>query len=156
MIERLLCANPVCAPVLEEADRYEVQILYTQIDRDTANQPSFTKHAFRANPQVYFYPASTITLAGALLALEKLKQLAIEGLNKDTPLRIESAYSGQTALATDQTAPEGIPTIGNFIRKLFVVSDNDAYKLYLFPERQESDQNLERPSVDRCHLALPC
>ncbi len=143
MIEKLLCANPVCAPVLEEADRYEVQILYTQIDRDAANQPRFTKHAFRVNPQVYFYPASTIKLAGALLALEKLKQLAIEGLNKDTPLRINSAYSGQTALATDQTAPEGVPTIGHFIRKLFVVSDNDAYnRLYEFVGQEWMNRGL--------------
>ena len=41
LIEELLRANPVCGPVLAAGDRHEVQILYTQVDRDAQNRPPF-------------------------------------------------------------------------------------------------------------------
>ena len=143
LIEQLLYSDPICAPVVDEAEQYEVQVLYTQIDRDADNRPRFTKHAFRVDPQLYFYPASAIKLAGALLALEKLKRLGIEGVDKDTPLRIASAHAGQTAVVRDETAPEGVPTIAHYIRKLFVVSDNDAYnRLYEFVGQEQMNRGL--------------
>ena len=37
LIDSLLQVNPVCAPVLAEAERHELQILYTQIDRDAVS-----------------------------------------------------------------------------------------------------------------------
>ena len=143
LLEALLRSNPICAPVLAAAAKHEVQILYTQIDRDAANQPHFTHHEYRVNPKTYFYPASTIKLAGALLALEKLNQLSIAGVDRRTPVRIDSASSRQTAVHTDPTAPAGLPTIAHYIRKLFAVSDNDAYnRLYEFVGQQRMNEGL--------------
>ena len=143
LLESLLRSNPICAPVLVAAAKHEVQILYTQIDRDADNRPHFTRHEYRVDPQDYFYPASAIKLAGALLALEKLNQLGIAGVDRHTPVRIDSAYSGQTAVHTDSTAPDGLPTIAHYIRKLFAVSDNDAYnRLYEFVGQQRMNEGL--------------
>ena len=143
LLEALLRSNPICAPVLATAAKHEVQILYTQIDRDAANRPHFTRHKYRVNPQDYFYPASTIKLAGALLALEKLNQLDIAGVDRHTPVRLDSAFSGQTAVREDATAPDGLPTIAHYIRKLFAVSDNDAYnRLYEFVGQQRMNEGL--------------
>ena len=143
LLESLLRSNPICAPILTAAAKHEVQILYTQIDRDADNRPHFTRHEYRVNPQGYFYPASTIKLAGALLALEKLNQLSIAGVDRHTPVRIDSAYSGQTAVREDATAPDGLPTIAHYIRKLFAVSDNDAYnRLYEFVGQQRMNEGL--------------
>ena len=143
LLESLLRPNPICAPVLAAATKHEVQILYTQIDRDAANRPHFTQHEYRVNPEDYFYPASTIKLAGALLALEKLNQLSIAGLDRHAPVRIDSASSGQTAVREDPTAPDGLPTIAHYIRKLFAVSDNDAYnRLYEFVGQQRMNEGL--------------
>ena len=151
LLETLLRSNPICAPVLAAAAKHEVQILYTQIDRDADNRPHFTRHEYRVNPQDYFYPASAIKLAGALLALEKLNQLGIAGLrraqssrvDRHTPVRIDSASSGQTAVREDPTAPDGLPTIAHYIRKLFAVSDNDAYnRLYEFVGQQRMNEGL--------------
>ena len=114
LIDSLLRSNPVCARVLAEAERHELQILYTQIDRDADNQPRFTRHEYRVDPAACFYPASAIKLAGALLALEKLHQL---GLSRDEAVRIDSAYSGQTPVREDSTAPGGRPTVAHYIRK---------------------------------------
>ncbi len=143
LLESLLRSNPICAPVLAAAAKHEVQILYTQIDRDADNRPRFTRHEYRVNPQDYFYPASTIKLAGALLALEKLNQLGVAGVDRQTPVRIDSTFSGQTAVRTDPTAPDGLPTIAHYIRKLFAVSDNDAYnRLYEFVGQQRMNEGL--------------
>ena len=56
LLESLLRSNPICAPVLAAAAKREVQILYTQIDRDADNRPHFTRHEYRVNPEEYFYP----------------------------------------------------------------------------------------------------
>ena len=140
MIDSLLRANPVCAPVLADAERHELQVLYTQIDRGAGNRPRFTRHRYRVDPAAYFYPASAIKLAGALLALEKLNRL---GLSRDEAVRIDSAYSRQTPALEDSTAPGGRPTIAHYIRKLFAVSDNDAYnRLYEFVGQQHMNEGL--------------
>jgi len=143
LVEELLRSRPASGPVLEGPDRCEVQVLYTQIDRDAQGFPHFTRHAWRVDPAAYFYPASALKIAGAALALEKLNQLGIPGLDKHTPLRIGSAFAGQVAVLHDFSAPTGKPSIGHYIRKLFAVSDNDAYnRLYEFLGQQHLNEAL--------------
>ena len=135
--------SPTVDLVLEQADKYKVQILYTQIDRDKENFPSFKTYTYRVNHDKYFYPASTVKFPVALLALEKLNQLNIKGLDKYTPLSIDSAYSGQTRVTRDSTAPDLLPTIGHYIKKIFLVSDNDAYnRLYEFLGQEYINKSL--------------
>jgi len=144
LIERLLRSRPdLFGQVLENIDKHELQILYTQIDRDEDNKPHFRTHTYQFDPEAYFYPASSIKLAAAVLALEKLNELNIEGLSKHTPLRIDSAYTAQTAVERDETSPTGLPTIAHYVKKLFVVSDNDAYnRLYEFLGQQYLNESL--------------
>jgi len=144
LIEQLLRSRPdLFGPVLENMDTHEVQILYTRIDRDENNRPHFRTHAFRFDPGAYFYPASSIKLAAAVLALEKINLLHVEGLTKHTPLRIDSAFTRQTTVTGDDTSPTGLPTIAHYVHKLFVVSDNDAYnRLYEFLGQQYLNETL--------------
>jgi hypothetical protein len=144
LVEELLHSRPEWfGSVLENIDYHEVQILYTQIDRDAENRPQFTSHAYRVNPEAYFYPASTVKLAGALLALEKLNRLGVDGLDRDTPLSIGAAYSGQTAVEEDETSPDGKPSIGHYVKKIFLVSDNDAYnRTYELVGQQRLNERL--------------
>lgn len=129
--------------VLDNIDYHEVQVLYTQIDRDTENRPRFTSHAFRVDSDAYFYPASAVKLAGALLALEKLNRVGVEGLDRNTPLSIGAEFSGQTAVETDESSPTGRPSIGHFVKKIFLVSDNDAYnRTYEFVGQQQMNERL--------------
>jgi hypothetical protein len=143
LVEELLRACPALSPALEQPAGHEVQVLYTQIDRDAQGLPHFTPHAYRVDPAAYFYPASIVKLAGAAMALEKLNQLDIQGLDKHTPLRIDSAFAGQVAALHDLSAPTGKPSIAHYIKKLFVVSDNDAYnRLYEFVGQQPLNEGL--------------
>ncbi len=114
------------AKIMAQADNFQVQILYTQIDRDSLNRAQFKTFAFRNRAEHYFYPASTIKLPAALVAIEKIRQLNKEGLTLFTPLEIDSVRSPQTAVRADST-DSPIIHLAQFIKKIMLVSDNDAY-----------------------------
>ncbi|WP_018479240.1 serine hydrolase [Pontibacter roseus] len=154
MIENILSAKPEqFKEILDNAEKHRLQILYTQIDRDEQNRPHFTSYTYRVNPQEYFYPASTVKLPGALVALEKLNELNIPGLDKYTPLKVDSAYSRQTAVTGDSTSADGKASIAHYIKKLFLVSDNDAYnRLYEFVGQQRLNQALHEKGFQDVQL----
>jgi Beta-lactamase enzyme family len=117
--------------ILDKRKTYEVQIIYTQIDRNQNNEPSFKTFRYNVDTGRYFYPASMVKFPMALLALEKLNRLQIPSLNKYTPIYHDSVYSGQRWVRTDTTAEGGVPSIAHYVKKIFVVSDNDAFnRLY--------------------------
>lgn len=125
--------SPVIDAVLNDPEKYAVQVLYTQINRDSANQSSFTEYAYGVNPNNYFYPASAVKMPIAFLALEKLNELNIEGLDKYTTMITDSAFEGQTRALYDSTSETGRPSVAHYIKKIFLASDNDAYnRLYEF------------------------
>jgi hypothetical protein len=121
--------------ILKNAVDRRVQILYTQINRDKKNRPTFTSYRFRVNANEYFYPASTVKLPASLLALEKINQLKIKGLTRQTPMLSDSVYEAQIKQFQDPSNLEngGLPTIEHYIKKILLVSDNDAHnRLYEF------------------------
>jgi hypothetical protein len=113
--------------------RHAVQVIYTQIDRGKNGVPLFTDHYYNVDGSKYFYPASTVKLPVAALALQKLNELGIAGLNAKTTFITEAGFPGQTPVYNDPTTPDGRPTIEQYIKKILLVSDNDAYnRLYEF------------------------
>lgn len=125
VLNRLLKAHPeYFHQILEQSNRLRVQIIYTQIDRDANNRPRFTDFTFNVRDDLYFYPASTIKMPLAFLALERLQQLGIDP--HATMITEAVPGTGQTAVFNDPTTPDGRPTAAHYIKKLFVVSDNDA------------------------------
>jgi len=129
--------------ILQYPDSLEVQVIYTQVDRDAQNRPTFRSFRFNLDSGRYFYPASTVKLPMVLLALEKINRLAIPGLTEHTTMLHDSAYSGQVSVARDTTSPTGLPSIDHYARKILVVSDNDASnRLYEFVGQQGVNQSL--------------
>jgi len=76
--------------LLDSLEKYEPQIIFTQINRDKNNHPSFESHSFNVQSNRYFYPASTVKMPIAFLALEKINQLNIRGLSKESMLQHEA------------------------------------------------------------------
>src|ERR1700736_4702299 len=74
---------------INHKDSYGIQIIYTQVDRGKNNIPKLTDHYFNLNKD-YFYPASTVKLPTALLALQRLNELNISGLDKNTSMITET------------------------------------------------------------------
>ncbi len=131
--------------ILSQPDRYRLQIIYTQIDRDKHNKPTFINHHFHTDPQAYYYPASVVKLPLAALSLEKINELQANNVKVDkfTSLLFDSAYPHQVAEVADSTAETGLPSIAHFIKKVFLISDNDAYnRMYQFVGQQTINRKL--------------
>ncbi len=145
-LEKMLKKHPQrFAKILKERDLYELQILYTKIDRDKKGQPQFTTYRYGVDANRYFYPASTIKLAAAVLALEKLNNLNISGLDKHTSMLTLAERPSQTEALADTTSADGLPSIGHYIRKVLVASDNDAYnRLYEFLGQQYFNETMHK------------
>ncbi|HVF80881.1 MAG TPA: serine hydrolase, partial [Flavisolibacter sp.] len=139
--------------VLKNKDRWRVQIIYTQIDRGGNGLPKLTHHSFNLQPSLYFYPASTVKLPGAVLALQKLNELNIAGLDKNTTMITEGGADGQTGVFNDPSSVNGRPSIAHYIKKIFLVSDNDAYnRLYEFLGQEYINTRLHSMGYDSAQL----
>lgn len=122
---------PTLQKVLADTAKYQVQILYTQIDRNEHGNPLFITYPFNVDDSRYFYPASTVKLPVALLALEWLEEQQVPGLTLETIMLTDSVRPSQLPAWSDSTSQSGLPSIGHYIKKILLVSDNDAYnRLY--------------------------
>jgi hypothetical protein len=126
-------ASPFLRKILDQPDSFRYQILYTRIDRDRNNEPHFHSCYYRVSRSEYFNPASTVKLPLAFLALEKMDSLSRYGVDLFTPMLTDSGYSAQTTAHVDSSSANGLPSLAQYIKKIFLVSDNDAYnRLYEF------------------------
>lgn len=145
-LKKLIESHPeLFKAILDDPQRKQVQLIYTQIDRDKHNIPHFTTYSYRLNPSWYFYPASTVKLPATIFALEKINDLDIKGLKKETPLKIDSAWEKQTSVIADSSAPTGLPSVEHYIKKILLTSDNDAFnRLFEFLGRAEINKKLQK------------
>ena len=143
-LEKLLLRNDsLFSTVLNQPEVYDVQVLYTKIDRDANNTPHFTSYSYRLDKRDYYYPASTVKMTLSFLALEKLNQLGIVGLDKHSVMKHGVGSPPQTAAETDTTAASGLPSIAHYVKKIFLVSDNDASnRLYEFLGQARLNETL--------------
>ncbi|GAA4737331.1 serine hydrolase [Flavisolibacter ginsenosidimutans] len=137
--------NAVFQEVLQHPDKYRLQIVYTQINRDKKNRPSFTNYFFHYDSLLYFNPASTVKMPLAFLALEKLNGLHRNGVNKYTTILFDSSQPWQRPLYNDTTAISGKPSLAQFIKRAFLISENDPYnRFYQFIGQGEINRNLHQ------------
>ncbi len=117
--------------VIDSLDQYEVQIKFTQINRNN-DSIIFKDYDFQVDDNNYFYPASTVKFPIAVMAMEKLNHL--DSLNKDTRFYIEGD-TVETTFATD-------------VSKIFAVSDNQANnRLLEFLGQDALNRNLEQKGI---------
>ena len=129
--------------IVNNPNDYYLQIAYTQIDRNSQQEPVFTLHTFNVDNTKYFYPASTVKLPAAVLALDKLRRYESLSIDKDTKLTINSDKTWMSSVLGDSSSKNGEATIAQFIKKIFVVSDNDAFnRLYEFLGQDHFNQRM--------------
>ncbi len=130
--------------ILSNKDSLNVKIIYTKIDRDKNNKPSFTEYTFNLNNNNYFYPASTVKMPVAFLALEKLNELNKTGLNRNTTMITESNSLNEAVVYSQPKANTSKTSIADYVKQIFLVSDNDAFnRLYEFVGQQTIQQKLK-------------
>lgn len=146
-------ASPFLKNILNQLDIYQYQVIYTQINRDKKNQPHFKHYLLNVDANRYFYPASTVKLPTVALALEKLNELKIAGVNIYTTMLTDSAHKGQSVMHTDTSALNGLPSIAHYIKKVFLVSDNDAYsRLFEWVGQQTLNERLQSKGYKSTHI----
>ncbi|MGB5434898.1 MAG: serine hydrolase [Maribacter sp.] len=133
----LASTDPNIKRVVDSLDQFEVQIKFTEIKRDQG-RVLFEDYDFQVNDSNYFYPASTVKLPIAVLALEKLNQL--DSLHRDTRFYIEGD-SVETTFAAD-------------IIKIFAVSDNRANnRLFEFLGQDAINNALQHKGIDSVRIS---
>jgi hypothetical protein len=137
--------DPVLQQVLAHAGVYRFQIIYTQINAGRRGRPSFKNYYYHVDRQLYFNPASMVKMPLAFLSLEKLEGLRRHGIGKYTPMLIDSTGPGRHPETRDSTSASGYPSIAQYIKRAFLVSDNDAYnRMYAFVGQQTINEELHR------------
>jgi hypothetical protein len=117
--------------VMKDLDIYEVQIRLSTISR-IKDSVVFEDHDFQVDDNMYFYPASTVKLPASILALEKLNEEGIYGI--DSRFFVE----GDT-LST---------TFRKEIRDIFAVSSNDTYnRLFEFLSKDYINAKLNEKGL---------
>ena len=130
--------NDLLKPVFDNAEKYELQILYTQINRKPNGEIEFKDFEYRVNDSAYFYPASSVKLPVAALALEKLRELRNSeqiGISRNSPYYIEGD-SVKHSISRD-------------IEAVFAVSDNEAFnRLFEFLGQDYINNKLEQKGLN--------
>ncbi len=137
---------------VDHQDSFEVQVLYTRINRRADGGVDLSTYRWGADSTEYFYPASTVKMPVAVLALQRLNELGILGMNAGTPLfhgkGTAPAAAPQTAVDMDTSSGTGLPSVAHYLRKIFLVSDNDAYnRLFEWLGPTYINQSLRRVGI---------
>ena len=109
--------------ILKNKDSYEIQILYTEVSKNSLGQTEFSDFQFQLNDEKYFYPASTIKLPIAALTLSKINELRAEGLNISPKSKIKLSLINNK---NEIILKDSITSFQNLIADVFLVSDNSA------------------------------
>lgn len=155
LIDSKLQKNHLFKSILDSFSKYESQIIFTQINRDEHNKPIFKSYTWNLKPEFYFYPASMVKMPAALIAVEKINRLHTvhPELNLFTPVRFEAGHSPQTSFLSDSSSWNHQASIGQFIKKIFLVSDNEAFnRTYEFIGQAELNQRLKELGYRHTHI----
>jgi hypothetical protein len=153
-IESLMRQKPeMFGEILNHPNEYRVQLFYTQIDRDKNNVPHFKEFSYRLNPSEYFYPASTVKMPLAILALDKLNTLNIPGVNKSTMMYYDSVGARQETIYNNPYSINGKQNIEQAIREIFLVSDNNAAnRLFEFMGQESIHSKLSEKGYNDAYI----
>jgi Beta-lactamase enzyme family len=125
---------PAAAARLEHPEAFRLQVLISHVETVGGRPSRLVRSAYRLGAE-YFYPGSAIKLAAAVAALQTIAGLGASHGPIDlleVPLRIAPLFDGDPPQEDDPTNRDHARiTVGHEIRKLSLVSDNQAFnRLY--------------------------
>jgi len=139
--------------VLAHRRDWNVQIIYTEINRNAAGVPTLKSYYFNRSAARYHYPASTIKLPIVLLALQRLQELKGNGIDKFSAMITEPGGQGLSAVFNEPNSADGMPTIASYIKKILLISDNDAFnRLYEFLGQEYINRQLKAKQYESAQV----
>lgn len=131
--------------IIRNPEPYEVQIIYTQINRDEQGKPTIKEYTFRENKEKFFSPASLVKMPTMALSLEKLNNLKKNGVNKWARIGFGADYPCQTELKGNDLEERDFPCMTRFVEGILAISENEAYsRLYEFLGQRYIHESLEK------------
>ncbi|HEX2252692.1 MAG TPA: serine hydrolase [Thermoanaerobaculia bacterium] len=154
-VAALLSSHRGLAEIAADPERYRLQVVLGVVE-ERDGRPVLVQHGYRLGAE-YFYPASAVKLFAAVAALERLGALARETglpLDADTPLVYHPLFPDEALEADDPShLGGGRITVGHEIRKLFLVSDNQAFnRLYELVGQDGLAASLARAGLDGARI----
>lgn len=136
--------------VMSNPEKYEVQIIYTSVQKNEKNEIHLKRFDYRLDTTTYFYPASTVKMPVAFLAFQRIQELRAQGypLTIHTPMTIDSISPPQSGMTYDSCSPSSLPSIASLVDQVFAISDNNAYnRLYEFLGQEYINTELIRKNI---------
>ena len=132
--------------LLASPEEFRLQVLVSEVVTNSHGHVELTRHGYRVDAE-YFYPASAIKLCAAVAALQAVERLQPPSLSTDpadAPMEIAPLFSGDVAQAGDASNLKGGDiTVGHELRKLALVSDNQAFnRLYDLVGHEELNHSM--------------
>lgn len=156
-LEALLRQHPtIYGPVLDAHEEHRLQLCVAEVVERPDGSLALERSTL-GDLGVYFYPASSIKTAAAVAGLELLNRWNAErgtAFGLSTELVIEPLFEGEARQEADPSnRAGGRITVGHELRKLSIVSDNEAYnRFYELVGQDRLDACLERAGFPSFHL----
>ena len=139
--EQVRSSSPLLSTCFSQAPELRLQVSIAKVVPATDAAPArIERLTFRCGEE-YFYPASTVKMLACIAALETLADLRLTTgdrlIDADCPLTINPLYQGDVPQDRDDSnLSGGVITVNHEVRKIFLVSDNQAFnRLYDFTGR---------------------
>jgi len=130
--------HPAIANVMNKPAVYDVQIIYTKIDTDSKGKTVFTDYSFQLDAKNYFYPANSVALPAAALALEFID-------------KTEGISANDTYTISRDTLTH---LIANDVQQIFAASNKESYnRLYELLGRDAINQSLRSKGLSPVRIA---
>ena len=156
-LEKILYLHYDKLKIYLENPNYNIQIVYTQINRNEINKPYIQTYKYKVDTRNYFYPASTVKLPAILLSLEKVNKINEEKedivLDRNTRMsNLAGKFCKETAFAGNPKDPNP-PSIAKYAEQILLVSDNTAFsRLYEFLGQKYIHEALSQKGYDSIRI----
>ena len=155
-LDLILNSNiPEIKKIKNNLSNHEIQILYSSIQRDSLGKPIFNKFSYNLDKNYYYYPASTVKLPIAILAIQKINYLIDKGfeISINTPFVVIDLKKDLMISEKDSNKQNEVFSVANCIKKIFLYSDNDCYNfLFDFLGRDEINYQLEKKGLNNTRI----
>ena len=134
---------------------HEIQILYSSIQRDSLGKPIFKEFSFNLDKNYYYYPASTVKLPIAILAIQKINYLIDKGfeISINTPFIVIDLKKDLMMFEKYSNNQNEVLSVANCIKKIFLYSNNECYNyLFDFLGRDEINYQLEKKGLNNTRI----